>query len=181
MLRRALLCLSLLLAAAPLSAQTTGASGIKFKGVVVEGDEVKVCLVNLATNKAKWLPIGSKFGGYVIKSCAATLRNPYVVLAPPTGRGAETILRLEEVAAPVNALPVVTPITTVGPAASPFDFDSNIPVVTPITTVGPAAPVTPAPKVQENANLGDPTPVIAPAPPPNPAVDAPAGRPAILR
>jgi hypothetical protein len=159
MLRRALLCLSLLLAAAPLSAQTTGASGIKFKGVVVEGDEIKVCLVNLATNNAKWLPIGSKFGGYVIKSCAATLRNPYVVLAPPTGRGAETILRLEEVAAPVNALPVITPITT----------------------VGPAAPVTPAPKVQENANLGDPTPVIAPAPPPNPAVDAPAGRPAILR
>lgn len=162
MLRRALLCLSLLLAAVPLSAQTTGASGIKFKGVVVEGDEVKVCLVNLATNNAKWLPIGSKFGGYVIKSCAATLRNPYVVLAPPTGRGAETILRLEEVAAPVNALPVITPITTVGPAAT-------------------AAPVTPAPKVQENANLGDPTPVIAPAPPPNPAVDAPAGRPAILR
>jgi len=153
MLRRALLCLSLLLAAAPLSAQTAGASGIKFKGVVVQGDEVKVCLINLATNNAKWLPVGSKFGGYVIKSCAATLRNPYVVLAPPSGRGAETILRLEEVAAPVNALPAVTPVTAVGPAAAPV------------------------PKVPEPAD-----PFATPGtPPPNPAVDAPAPRPAILR
>jgi hypothetical protein len=112
MLRRLLLVLSVLLAAAPLSAQTAGASGIKFKGVMVQGEEVKVCLVNLSTNNAKWISVGGKFGGYIVKSCAAKVMNPYIVLAPPNGRGTETILRLEEIAAPVNALPVNGPLAT---------------------------------------------------------------------
>jgi hypothetical protein len=97
-----LLALAALLAAAPLSAQTAGGSGIRFKGFVVQGDQVKVCLVNLATNNAKWLPVGGKTGGYIIKSCAAKVMNPYLVLVPASGRGAETILHLDEVAAPIS-------------------------------------------------------------------------------
>ena len=112
MLRRPLLLLIALLAAAPLSAQTAGATGIKFKGVLVQGEEVKVCLINLSTNNAKWIPVGGKFGGYIVKSCAAKVMNPYIVLAPPSGRGAETILRLDEVAAPVSTLPINATVTT---------------------------------------------------------------------
>ena len=120
MLRRPLLLLIALLAAAQLSAQTAGVSGIKFKGVIMQGDEIKVCLVNLATNNAKWIPVGGKTGGYIVKSCAAKVANPYIVLIPSNGRGAETLLRLEEVAAPVSTLPVnavSTSTAAVKPAA----------------------------------------------------------------
>jgi hypothetical protein len=121
MLRRPLLFLSFLLAVAPLSAQTAGASGIKFKGVLVQGDEIKVCLVNLATNNAKWVPVGGKTAGYIVKSCATKVAYPYVVLIPSNGRGPETILRLEEVAVPVNTLPVtpVASVTAPTPAVAP--------------------------------------------------------------
>jgi hypothetical protein len=132
MFRRPLLLLSALLAVAPLSAQTAGASGIKFKGVLVQGDEVKVCLVNLATNNAKWVPVGGKTAGYIVKSCATKVAYPYVVLIPSSGRGPETILRLEEVAAPASTLPV-TPV-------------ASIAVPTPAPTPAVAPPPAPEPR-----------------------------------
>ncbi|MEI6861800.1 MAG: hypothetical protein WCL04_06055 [Verrucomicrobiota bacterium] len=113
MIRRYLALLALLPAA------LFGAAPILFNGVLVDGNgKIQVFLRNTDTANTKLLPIGGKFGGYIVEACNnPTGTKPEIVLASITNPEVKQIVRLQQVSVGVSTSP--TPANTVNAAPVP--------------------------------------------------------------
>ncbi len=105
MIRRYLILLALMPAA------LFGAAQIEFTGVMVyDSGKIHVFLVNKDTSDSKLIPVGGKFGGYIVEACNnPTSTKPEIVLASATNRAAKQTLRLKQVSIGVSA-PSPTPV-----------------------------------------------------------------------
>jgi hypothetical protein len=97
-----------------LPAALFAAAPIEFEGVQIsDGGVIQVALVNTATLNFKWIPVGGKFGGYIVQACNnATTNKPEIVLVPSTSpNGPKQVLRIKDVSVgvPTGSFGTTTP------------------------------------------------------------------------
>ncbi len=96
---RRLLPLLLLLPAALFAA-----APLEFDGVLIsDSGKIQVFLLNTSTLDVKLVPVGGKFGGYIVEACNnATGTKPEIVLVSVANRQKQTI-RLKDVSVGISA------------------------------------------------------------------------------
>ncbi len=137
-----------------LPAALFGAAPIEFTGVLVsDGGKVQVFLFNTLNQDFKLVPVGGKFGGYIVEDCIRPSSDkPEIVLASVTNPSSKQSLRIKAVSVGVSAAPS-GPTTPATSAAKPAPTSGIDPVTLPPAATGaidsPAAviplPVAPPP------------------------------------